>query len=144
LTDEQRASIASAEFSFTVSSDFLNGGGGYNANGTDWTQPDGFQFSGDGEVLGSGNTYVMPVSNYALGEDGSDSLQIQMWWLNVGTDGSDATATLDSVVLKDADGNVLLTVGAASGTGDVAPVAYLAAVVALAGAALVASKKVRA
>lgn len=154
LTDEQRASIASAEFSFTVSSNFLNGGGGYNTNGTDWTQPAGYEFKAaeDDGSLGSGNVYTMPIENYALGEDGSDSLQVQMWWLNINPDGSDATATLDSVVLKDADGNVLLSVGDVATpdpepsipAGDTAPVAYLAAVVALAGVALVASKKARA
>ncbi len=149
LTDEQRSSIAVAEFTFTVSSDFLNGGGGYNANGTDWTQDAGYEFKTDDASAVGTQVYSMPIENYALGEDGTDSLQVQMWWLNVNPDGSDATATLDSVVLKDADGNVLLSYGAAAesdanDTGDVAPVAYLAAVVALAGVALVASKKARA
>lgn len=150
LTDEQRASIATAEFTFDVQSNFLNGGGGYNENGDTWKQPAGYEFKvADGEIAGT-QTYAMEVSNYALGEDGSDSLQVQMWWLNTMHDADGnvvgaGSASLVSVTLKDAAGNVIKSIPAAtdtpSGDSAAATALILAAVAALAVVATVSVKK---
>lgn len=96
LTDEQRASIASVVCYFDLESDYLNGGGGYNKNGTTWTGFDQWELAQAGE-----GTVTLPVENYALSEDGSDSLQVQFWWLNPGS------FTLNKIELKDESGEVI-------------------------------------
>lgn len=147
LTDEQRSSIASMVCYFTVDSDFMNGGGGYNKDGATWTAFDQYEIkaAGDAEV-------TFPVENYALGGDGTDSLQVQVWWINPKADGTASGYTLNKVELKDASGNVIKTLPAADApaddpadtpTGDSAATAaiILAAVAALAVAATVTVKK---
>lgn len=142
LTDEQRASIASVECYFNLDSDYLNGGGGYNKDGATWTAFDKYEITAAGDA-----TVTFPVESYALSEDGSDSLQIQFWWLNAKEDGAGSFA-LNGIAVKDASGNVLKTIGTVpSGsdtpTGDSAATTalILAAVAALAVAATVSVKK---
>ncbi len=149
LTDEQRSSIASMVCYFTLDSDYMNGGGGYNKDGTTWTAFDQYEMkTDDGSAVGDA-VVTLPVENYALSEDGTDSLQIQYWWLNAKADGA-GSFTLNKVELKDASGNVIKTFPAEASapagdtpTGDSAATAgiILAAVAALAAAATVTVKK---
>lgn len=142
LTDEQRASIASVECYFNLDSDYMNGGGGYNKDGATWTAFDQYTIEAAGDA-----TVTLPVEGYALSEDGSDSLQIQFWWLNAKEDGA-GSFTLNGIAVKDASGNVLKTIGTVPGgsdtpTGDSAATVaiILAAVAALAAVATVSVKK---
>lgn len=93
LTDEQRASIASVDLEFTLTSDYLNGCVGYNKGGVagDWV-------SSEWNVSSSGVVTVPIEEDYALSEDGSDSLQVQFWWLNAGS------FSLDAIDIKDGSG----------------------------------------
>lgn len=140
LTDDQRASIASVECYFTLDSTYMNGGGGYNKDGATWTQWDQYAIEEAGDT-----TLTFPVESYALSEDGSDSLQIQFWWLNAKDDGA-GSFTLNGIALKDASGNVLKTLGNVATdipSGDSAATAAVifAAIAALAVAATVSVKK---
>ncbi len=146
LTDDQRASIASVECYFNLDSDYMNGGGGYNKDGATWTAFDQYTIEAAGDT-----TVVLPVEGYALSEDGSDSLQVQFWWLNAKEDGA-GSFTLNGIALKDASGNVLKTIGTVPSenppaddtpTGDSAATVavILAAVAALAVVATVSVKK---
>ncbi len=146
LTDEQRASIASMECYFNLDSDFMNGGGGYNKGGATWTAFDQYEIKEAGDA-----TLTFPIEEYKLSEDGSDSLQIQFWWLNAKEDGA-GSFTLNGIALKDASGNVIKTIGTVPSenppaddtpTGDSAATVaiILAAVAALAVVATVSVKK---
>ena len=142
LSDDERASIASVECYFTLDSDYMNGGGGYNKDGATWTAFDQYTIEAEGDA-----TVTFPVESYALSEDGTDSLQIQFWWLNAKEDGA-GSFSLNGIAVKDASGNVLKTIGTVPGgadtpTGDSAATTalILAAVAALAVAATVSVKK---
>ena len=142
LSDDERASIASVECYFTLDSDYMNGGGGYNKDGATWTAFDQYTIEAEGDA-----TVTFPVESYALSEDGTDSLQIQFWWLNAKEDGA-GSFSLNGIAVKDASGNVLKTIGtvpsgADTPTGDSAATTalILAAVAALAVAATVSVKK---
>lgn len=142
LSDDERASIASIECYFTLDSDYMNGGGGYNKDGATWTEFDKYEIQAAGDT-----TVTFPVESYALSEDGTDSLQIQFWWLNAKEDGA-GSFSLNGIAVKDASGNVLKTIGtvpsgADTPTGDSAATTalILAAVAALAVAATVSVKK---
>ncbi|MBD5157479.1 MAG: hypothetical protein HDT13_07600, partial [Butyrivibrio sp.] len=105
LSDDERASIASIECYFTIDSDYMNGGGGYNKDGATWTEFDKYEIQAAGDT-----TVTFPVESYALSEDGTDSLQIQFWWLNAKEDGA-GSFSLNGIAVKDASGNVLKTIG---------------------------------
>ncbi len=151
LTEEQLESVTQAVADVTVDSGYCNGTIGANLGGA-WSSmnPQG-EVSGDGETSGQ---FVWDIDGSLVSYDDDGNLapymEVQLWWVNPmydedGNEGDAGTATLTAVTLYDADGNVVLSVGgSAAETSDTAPVAYLAAVVALAGVALVASKKVRA
>lgn len=145
LTADQRASIATMECYFTLDSDYMNGGGGYNKNGDTWTAFDQYTIEAAGDT-----TVTFPVESYAVADGESDSLQVQFWWLNAKEDGA-GSFTLNGIALKDASGNVLKTIGTVPSeggatdtpSGDSAATAalILAAVAALAVVATVSVKK---
>ena len=83
-----------------------------------------------------GDTVIIPCKFEAtdVGDDGYPfaKIQIQYW--------AEGTVKVTQMVLKDASGNVLYDSAAAS-SADTAPIIYLAAIVGIAGLAMVASKK---
>lgn len=109
LTQEQRSAIASADCYFTLDTDYINGGAGYNKNGASdgWTNciPPEVQEGGQWELTESG-VISLPVEDYALSEDGSDSLQLQVWYTN-------GAFSLDKIELKDEAGSVIKTMAPA-------------------------------
>lgn len=164
LTEDQLESVVQAVADVTVDSGYCNGTIGANLGG-DWSSmnPQG-EVSGDGETSGQ---FVWDLDGSLVSYDDDGNLapymEVQLWWVNPfydedGAESGEGTATVTAVTLYDASGNVVLSTSTGAATddttddasdgstdsGDTAPVAYLAAVVALAGVALVASKKARA
>ena len=106
-------------FDFETNETYGGGGMGYNTVETGaWANCN--EYSNESDTM----TYTIDVADIAPGDDGSQTFEIQCWW--VGDDPYTATLTYTA---------------AASETADVAPIAYLAAIVAVAGVAMVASKK---
>ena len=130
LTEEQVASITKITADVTLDSDYVNGAIGGNVDGA-WAAP-------QAELTGSGQFVWEPAGSLVAKE----YAEVQFWWVNNinGDESTPGTATLTAVTFYDKDGNVV-TAGAGEATADVAPVAYLAAIVAIAGVAMVASKK---
>lgn len=146
LSEDQVASITKIVADITVDSEFCNGTIGANVDGA-WAS-----MNPQGEINGASGQFVWEPggSLVAYDDDGNFApyAEVQLWWVNPiydedGNETGAGTATVTAVTLYDADGNVVGG-GDSAPTGDTAPVAYLAAVVALAGVALVASKKARA
>ena len=128
LTDEQINSITKIEAEISVTTNFMNGCIGYNDAASGWTAVNQELNEEAGPVDGKWVLEVTAGSFAALAEDGSIApfAQIQFWWINPaydedGNEGDPGVATLKSVTLYDANGNVV-TAG-----GDSAPAATEAA-----------------
>ena len=137
LTEEQVASITKITADVTLDSDYVNGAIGGNVDGA-WAAP-------QVELSGSGQFVWEPAGSLVAKDDAGNLApyaEVQFWWVNNinGDESTPGTATLTAVTFYDKDGNVV-SAGAGEATADVAPVAYLAAIVAIAGVAMVASKK---
>ncbi|MBQ2082622.1 MAG: hypothetical protein II468_03180 [Lachnospiraceae bacterium] len=131
--------VATVEMTFDSIPE-LNGCYEVSANSDSWGW-DAVNLDTKGVV--SGATIIAPCTFDAgdAGDDGKGFAKVQaQYW-------ADGTITLQQLVMKDASGAVLYDSAAGSGevtpepTGDVSPVVYLAAIVAIAGIAMVASKK---
>jgi hypothetical protein len=137
-------------------SDGFGGGIMFNGTACGWDQSEDYYW-GDADAAkalvatSTGNageytvTFAVPDGEFGdmTAEDAYAQICVQQWW------GNDVTITNVSVETSGssdagADDGAGAGADAGAAAGDVAPVAYLAAVVALAGVALVASKKVRA
>jgi len=110
-----------AVITFDFTDTYGGGGMGFNTVATgDWANCN--EFSNEAETM----TYKINVADIKADEEtGKQTFQVQCWW--VGETPFTAQLTLVG--------------GEAAPSGDVAPVAYLAAIVAVAGIAMVASKK---
>ena len=129
LTDEQIQSITKIEAKVSVTSNMVNGCIGYNDAEKGWTSANQELNEEAGPVDGTWVLEVAAGSFAALAEDGSVApfAQVQFWWVNPiydadGNETGDGEATLESVTLYDANGNVVT-----AGGGDAAPAATEAA-----------------
>lgn len=160
LTEDQVKSITKIEAKISTTGDMVNGCIGYNKAGTGWTSVNTETKNASAPASGTWTAEVTAGDLAAVGEDGklAPFVQIQFWWVNpVSEGGADGTASLETVTLSDASGNVVKTFGAAApstsdttsdsqGSGDnvntgVEGVAAVVGVAALAGAALVVARK---
>ncbi len=124
LTEEQVSSITKIEAKVSVTTDMVNGCIGYN-NAADgkWTAVNN-ETKGDAPAS---STWVAEFEAGALAakdEDGALApfAQVQFWWVNPsydedGNEGDPGTATLESVTLYDAAGNVVAPAAAGGATG---------------------------
>ena len=155
FANDNNASIKSVKISYTVEgiTDFETdegwiGGGfgiGYNVSAdkdTGWVQPKDPSFTDDARVVRDGDNFVATIDfstadNYAATTDYSNAegiLQLGCWW-TCGDNAYKMNVTGFEVTYDES------APAPADATGDVAPIAFLAAIVAIAGVAMVASKK---
>ncbi|MBR6897183.1 MAG: hypothetical protein IKN24_03325 [Lachnospiraceae bacterium] len=130
---DDMTAVATVELTFDDLPEALNGCYEVSGNFDAWAW-DSVNLSDDNT---DGYTVIIPTSFTEDDKDdtgyGFAKVQVQNW-----VDGT--KITLESFVLKDKDGNVLYDSAAAS-SGDATPIIYLAAIVGIAGIAMVASKK---
>lgn len=168
LTEDQVKSITKIEAKVSTTGDMCNGCIGYNKVGDGWTSVNTETKADAAPASSTWTAEVAAGDLAAVGDDGKISpfIQIQFWWVNpVSEGGADGTASLETVTLSDASGNVVKTIGEAApaapstpddskpsegdnsgSSGDnvntgVEGVAAVVGVAALAGAALVVARK---
>ena len=119
LTDEQIQSITKIEAEVSVTTTMVNGCIGYNKAGEGWTSVNQDLEEEAGPIDGKWTLEVAAGDFAALDEDGNIApfAQIQFWWVQPnydedGNEGDPGVATLKSVTLYDASGNVVTAGGA--------------------------------
>ncbi len=109
LTTEQLAEVDSVD-AYLTGEAFFNGTiGGNTVNANDWTNAGQIDVAEAGETVWT----LEDIGGLLVGDDGTASLQIQLWWMNaVGSEDegfTPAKTTLDKVEFVNADGEVIYT-----------------------------------
>lgn len=124
LTEDQIKSITKIEAKVSVTSDMVNGCIGYNDAASGWTSANQELKADAGPTEGTWVLEVAAGSFAALDDTGAIApfAQVQFWWVNpiydeAGNEGDAGVATLESVTLYDASGNVV-TAGSGDASGD--------------------------